>query len=85
MRVAVATKTGLNIDEHFGQTERLDIYDVSAGQVALVERRMVDSHCRGGAVDDDRRETLLRAIADCAAVFAARVGEGPRQIGRAHV
>jgi nitrogen fixation protein NifB len=45
--IAVATKTGQQIDMHFGHG------------------------------DKDKREVILRAIADCRALFVARVGGGP--------
>lgn len=79
VRIAVATKDGSKIDEHFGQAQTLDVYDLSAGGSALLERRVVGSYCQGGAGDEDQRELILRAMADCRAVFASRIGDGPRK------
>lgn len=79
VRVAVATRNGERIDEHFGQADLLDVYEVTPGLAVLIERRAVENYCQGGAGDEDKRELILRTIADCQAVFAARIGEGPRR------
>lgn len=78
-RVAVASSGKGQIDVHFGHADRFDIYDVDATGVRFLENRDVEHYCQGGYGDEDKREVILRAIADCAACFIARVGEGPRQ------
>jgi len=78
IRVAVATKDRSQIDEHFGQAEVFTVYDVSAAGVALVEPRAVEHYCNGDG-NDDRRDAIVRALADCRAIFAARIGDGPRK------
>lgn len=75
--VAVATKSGQQIDLHFGHADAFAIYHVSGGSVAFHENRAVEHYCQGGYGDDDKREAILRALADCRAVFLARVGDGP--------
>lgn len=78
IRVAVATKDRTQIDEHFGQAEVFTVYDVSAAGVTLVEPRAVAHYCNGDS-NDDRRDAIVRALADCRAIFAARIGDGPRK------
>lgn len=75
--VAVATKTGQQIDLHFGHADAFAIYRVSDGAIAFLENRAVEHYCQGGYGDEDKREAILRALADCRAVFLARVGDGP--------
>lgn len=75
--VAVATKTGQQIDLHFGHADAFAIYTVSGDSIAFLENRAVEHYCQGGFGDEDKREAILRALADCRAVFLARVGDGP--------
>ena len=49
------------------------------GGPRFVEERLVEHYCQGGYGDEDKREAILRALADCAACFVARVGDGPRE------
>lgn len=77
-RVAVASKENRQIDVHFGHADRFSIYDVGPEGVQFIEERWVEHYCQGGYGDDDKREAILRALADCAACFVARVGDGPR-------
>lgn len=75
--VAVATKNGQQIDLHFGHAEAFAIYTVNGNDIAFLENRAVEHYCQGGYGDEDKREAILRALADCRAVFLARVGDGP--------
>lgn len=79
IRVAVASKGGQQIDEHFGHAEAFGIYDIGAEGVQFIEGRSVGHYCQGGYGDDDKWSGILRALADCAAIFVARIGNGPRQ------
>ena len=75
--IAVATKTGQQIDMHFGHADDFAIYAVRNGTVAFLETRKVEHYCQGGHGDEDKREVILRALADCRALFVARIGGGP--------
>ncbi|MFZ2972754.1 MAG: NifB/NifX family molybdenum-iron cluster-binding protein [Ferribacterium limneticum] len=75
--IAVATKTGQQIDMHFGHADDFAIYAVRNGTVAFLEKREVEHYCQGGHGDEDKREVILRALADCRALFVARIGGGP--------
>jgi nitrogen fixation protein NifB len=79
LRVAVASKGEGQIDIHFGHADRFDVYDLEPGGPRFLEHREVEHYCQGGYGDEDKREVILRALADCAACFIARVGEGPRE------
>jgi hypothetical protein len=78
VRVGVASKGDNQINVHFGHADIFQIYEVSAAGVNYVETREVEHYCQGGYGDEDKREAILRALADCAACFVARVGDGPR-------
>ncbi len=77
LRVAVATKEGMAINEHFGHAKAFHIYDVDADQCRLVEKREVSHYCLGGHSDKSAMAMILEAVADCAAVFVAKIGDGP--------
>lgn len=76
---AVGTKSDGLISEHFGHARKFHIYRVSPGGVDFVEERGVEHYCQDGLGDEDRREVILRALADCKACFVARIGDGPKE------
>lgn len=76
--VAVATKGGGRINEHFGHAREFQVYEVSTGGARFVGHRRVDLYCKGGYAEEDSLETVVRAINDCVAVFVARIGGCPR-------
>ena len=79
LRLAVATKDGLAISEHFGHAKLFYIYDVSNNQCRLVEQRHVDHYCLGGHSDKSALAGILETIKDCKAVFVAKIGDGPTE------
>ena len=76
--IAVATKGGGRINEHFGHAREFQIYEVSTAGSKFVGHRRVDNYCQGGYAEEDSLETVVRAINDCHAVFVARIGSCPR-------
>lgn len=78
-RLAVATKGGLAVDEHFGHARTFSIYDVNDDRCNLVEQREVNHYCLGGSSDRSALPGILEAVKDCQAVFVARIGEGPTE------
>ncbi len=77
-RIAVATKAGGLVDQHFGHAKELLVYDVSRAGARLVGRRVTEAYCVGGDGDDDALAVALRALADCRAVLVAKIGHCPR-------
>lgn len=77
--VAIATKNQTQIDLHFGHADDFNVYQVSGDAISLLETRQVEHYCQGGHGDEDKREVILRALADCQALFAARIGDGPKK------
>lgn len=81
MLIAVASKDGKEINQHFGHAERFLIYDVEKGDVKLVDERTVERYC---SFDPEHplRGHLLRGIAEalagCRAVVTAQMGEHPK-------
>ena len=81
--VAVATKGGNRINEHFGHAKEFQVYELSTAGAKFVGHRRVDLYCQGGYAEEDELATIVRAINDCHAVFVAKIGGCPRDALRA--
>jgi nitrogenase molybdenum-iron protein alpha/beta subunit/MoaA/NifB/PqqE/SkfB family radical SAM enzyme len=88
MRFAVATKSGAIVDLHFGHASEFYIYESDATDTRFVETRKVSKYCNGPECDaadaaaggkDDRWESVIRAVSDCEAVLALRIGPTPEK------
>lgn len=79
LRVAVASKDGIAISEHFGHAKKFYIYDVSVDSCQLLEEREVKHYCLGGHSDKSALPDILETIKDCSAVFVAKIGDGPTE------
>jgi len=81
MLIAVASKDGKEINQHFGHAERFLIYEVEGGNVVLVDEKKVERYCsynpehplRGYLLKD-----IVASLAGCSAVVTAQMGEHPR-------
>ncbi len=78
MLIAVATKGGGKVNEHFGHATEFQIYEVNATGAKFVGHRRVDLYCQGGFGEEDSLVTVIRAINDCHAVFVAKIGGCPK-------
>ncbi|AWK86783.1 nitrogenase cofactor biosynthesis protein NifB [Azospirillum thermophilum] len=75
--IAVATKGGERINEHFGHAREFQIYEVGPQGATFVGHRRVDQYCEGGSGDEDALDGVLAAINDCTAVLVAKIGGCP--------
>ena len=73
LKVAFATGSGSRVDQHFGLCCRFDVYEVSAQGYELFDTRLLDP---AAADEDDKINSRLRAVEDCAIVHLASIG-GP--------
>ncbi len=81
MLIAVASKDGKEINQHFGHAERFLIYSVENSEAVLIDERKVGRYCsfdpdhplRGHLLHD-----IVGALADCRAVVTAQMGEHPK-------
>ncbi|MDR3203304.1 MAG: radical SAM protein [Deltaproteobacteria bacterium] len=90
VKIAAVSKSGVLVDQHFGQAERFYIYLSDGNEVRLLETRNVAS--AGGCSRCGKPDTigggearpkgfidkLVKAVSDCEAVVAVRVGESPQ-------
>lgn len=77
--VAVATKGGGLVNQHFGHAKEFQVYEVDGTQVRYVAHRRVDQFCQGGYGEKATMENIIQAIADCKAVLVSKVGESPKE------
>ena len=81
MRIAVASKDGKEINQHFGHVERFLIYEVDDDKVELIEDRPVEKYCRFDPEHPMRSHTLkdtADALSGCRAVVCSMIGEAPK-------
>jgi nitrogenase molybdenum-iron protein alpha/beta subunit/MoaA/NifB/PqqE/SkfB family radical SAM enzyme len=81
-RFAVATKSGVIVDMHFGHAREFYIYESDGDDTRFVETRSVSKYCTDSADcndKEDRWDSVIRAVADCRAVLALRIGQTPEQ------
>jgi nitrogen fixation protein NifB len=76
--VAVCTKGGGRINQHFGHAKEFQIFEVDAKGVRFSGHRKADTYCQGGYGDDDRLETVLAALSGIDTVFVAKIGRCPK-------
>ena len=81
MRIAVASKDGKEINQHFGHVERFLIYEVDDDKVELIEDRPVEKYCRFDPEHPMRSHTLkdtADALSGSRAVVCSMIGEAPK-------
>jgi nitrogenase molybdenum-iron protein alpha/beta subunit/MoaA/NifB/PqqE/SkfB family radical SAM enzyme len=82
IHIAVATKSGMMVDQHFGQTSEFYVYQYQSGNAVFKEKRTVNRYCSGQEACDsneDKIDSIIETIADCKAVIAMRIGDAPKQ------
>lgn len=81
-RIAVATKYGRLVDQHFGHAGELLIYQGDGKQFQLVEKRQVAKYCTGVEEcepEESVKEKTINALKDCDAVVSLRIGYAAKQ------
>lgn len=82
MLIAVTSKTGIEIDQHFGHAEKFRIYKYRKGNPLQVSEIEVEKYC---SFDPDHPfrhrqfDGIAAALKDCKAVVTAMIGELPKQ------
>lgn len=87
-KVAVASRGGMLVDQHFGHAKAFLIYETDGHDVHYCGRRMLKNYCSGADDCDESGHTddafgrVLGAIGDCDAVVSLRIGEAPQRMLR---
>jgi predicted Fe-Mo cluster-binding NifX family protein len=80
MLIAVASKSGKQVDQHFGQAETFRIYDYSSdnpGQLSEVNVEKFSQDTPGHKFDDQRFKQIVAALKGCKALVISQIGETP--------
>ena len=84
---AVTSRSGVLVDQHFGQATDFYIYEATKDGPHLRERRSSQRYCTdgcSGAMDGSGSETgriedIIETISDCVGVVCMRMGEAPKR------
>jgi predicted Fe-Mo cluster-binding NifX family protein len=82
MIIAVTSKSGTEVDQHFGHAERFLIFDYGGGSPEPIKEVVVEKYCSS---DPDhpfhhpRFEAIAKSLAGCKAVVTEMIGELPKQ------
>ncbi len=82
MRIAVASKSGTTVDQHFGHAEAFLIYDYQGDNSELLCTIEVDKYCAFDPDNPFRHKQfggILSALEGCSAVVTAAIGELPKK------
>ena len=79
MLLAVATKGGGIVNQHFGHAKEFQIYEVDGRKVEFIGHRKVDHFCQGGYGEEATLENIIKALADCKAVLVSKIGDCPKE------
>lgn len=82
MRIAVASKSGAEVDQHFGHADRFLIYDYNQGHPELAAEVAVEKYCSFDPEHPFRHrqfDAIVAALSSCRAVVTAMIGDYPRQ------
>ena len=82
--IAVASKDGRLINQHFGHAERFLIYKARAGKTEFLEERKVNKYCQEDdeydhPYEDDRFMSVANTIKDCRFVLTSMIGTIPEK------
>jgi predicted Fe-Mo cluster-binding NifX family protein len=82
MLIAVATKDGKQINQHFGHAVRFLVYEVEGGSIRLVDEKKVERYCTYDEAHPLRGH-VLRGIAEalqgCRAIVCSQIGPAPQE------
>ena len=82
MRIAVASKSGTEVDQHFGHAERFLIYEAGDGSMSRVGEMRVEKYCSFDPDNPMRHrqfDRIVEALKGCRVVITAMIGDYPRQ------
>lgn len=82
IRVAVSSKGGGLVNQHFGHANEFLIYEADADDIRFIGTRGVQRYCFGSETCGDEEksmEKIIELLSDCRAVLCSRIGPGPRK------
>src|SRR5208282_5243547 len=78
--VAIATRGGGRINQHFGHAKEFQVYEASSADVTFIGHRKVDdAYCQGGFGEDASLDNVIRTLEGIDIVLCAKIGECPKK------
>ncbi|MGE5656729.1 MAG: nitrogenase cofactor biosynthesis protein NifB [Actinomycetota bacterium] len=77
--VAVATKGGGLVNQHFGHAREFQIFEVDGTEAKFVGHRKVDQYCQGGYGEEESLDGVTKMLEDCKAVLVSKIGHCPQE------
>ncbi|WP_192250845.1 nitrogenase cofactor biosynthesis protein NifB [Mesorhizobium caraganae] len=75
--VAVATRGGGRVNEHFGHAKELQVYEASPRGISFVGHRKVEQYCLGGRGENSTLDGIIAALEGIDIVLCAKIGNCP--------
>jgi predicted Fe-Mo cluster-binding NifX family protein len=79
-RIAVASKDGKVINDHFGHCRKFGIIEAEDGQFRYIDSREVIPACNGGAHTLEGIYAVLEQLKDCSYIIVNQIGGGALRI-----
>lgn len=76
--VAIATKGGGRVNEHFGHAREFQVYEASPKGISFVGHRKVEQYCLGGFGEDASLDGVIEALEGIDVVLCAKIGDCPK-------
>lgn len=77
--IAVATKGGGRINEHFGHAKEFQVYSVSQRGIKLTGHHRVEQYCLGGWGEDATLDHMVIALEGIDILLCVKIGDRPRK------
>ncbi|AKB51727.1 NifB-domain protein, type 2 [Methanosarcina barkeri str. Wiesmoor] len=81
-KVAVTSKSGKLVDQHFGQTTDFMIFEINGEDYKFLETRSTKKYCNGGHELNNQshgKKEAIETISDCDAVLSMKIGLGAQK------
>jgi nitrogen fixation protein NifB len=76
--VAICTKGGGRINQHFGHAKEFQIFEVDAEGAHFVGHRRADNYCVGGVGEDEKLGAVIQALEGVPVILCAKIGDCPK-------
>lgn len=81
-KVAVTSKGGKLVDQHFGKATDFMIFELEGQDCKFLETRPTKKYCNGGdgiGLDPREKYETIKSISDCDAVLTMKIGSGAQK------
>ena len=76
-KIALASKNGVDVDEHFGRAAFFRIYELSENGYSFLESRDAVAACQHARTHSKTDfDTVIDLLSDCDALLVEKIGEG---------